>query len=27
MALPYLCRVAACGLCRMRVGGVGSILH
>ena len=25
--LPCLCRVAACGVCRLRVGGVGSILH
>ncbi len=25
--LPCLCRVAACGLCRMRVSGIGSILH
>ena len=27
VALPCSCRVAACRLCRMRVGGVGSILH
>ncbi|WP_353887062.1 2Fe-2S iron-sulfur cluster-binding protein [uncultured Prevotellamassilia sp.] len=27
MALPYLCRVAACGVCRMRVGDNDSILH
>ena len=27
VVLPCSCRVAACGLCRMRVGGVGSILH
>ena len=25
--LPCLCRVAACGVCRLRVGGIGSILH
>ena len=25
--LPCSCRVAACGLCRLRVGGIGSILH
>ena len=25
--LPCLCRVAACGVCRMRVGDIGSILH
>ena len=27
IALPYLCRVAACGVCRMRVGDNDSILH
>ena len=27
ITLPYLCRVAAYGLCRWRVGGIGSILH
>ena len=25
--LPCLCRVAACGVCRMRVGKIGGILH
>ena len=25
--LPCLCRVAACRLCRMRVGGICNILH
>ena len=25
--LPYLCHVAVCGLCRLRVGNIGSILH
>ena len=25
--LPCSCGVAACGLCRLRVGGIGSILH
>ena len=25
--LPCLCRVAACGVCRMRVGDIDSILH
>ena len=25
--LPCLCRVAVCRLCRLSVGGVGSILH
>ena len=27
IALPCLYRVAACGLCRLRVGGICSILH
>ena len=27
IALPCLCRVAALGLCRMRVGEICSILH
>ena len=27
IALPYLCRVAVCGVCRLRVGGIRSILH
>ena len=27
IVLPCLCRVAACGLCRLRVGGIDSILH
>ena len=30
IVLPYLCRVAACGvckLCRLRVGSISSILH
>ena len=27
IALPCLCRVEACGVCRLRVGGIGSILH
>ena len=27
IALSCLCRVAACGVCRMRVGKIGSILH
>ena len=25
--LPCLCRVAACGLCKLYVGGIDSILH
>jgi hypothetical protein len=27
IVLPCLCRVAVCGLCRLRVGDIGSILH
>ena len=27
IALPCLCRVAACGVCRLCVGGIGNILH
>ena len=27
IALPCLCRVAACGVCRMRVGDIDNILH
>ena len=27
VALPCLCRVAVCGVCRLRVGEIGSILH
>ena len=27
IALPCLCRVAACGVCRLCVGGIDNILH